>query len=416
MFFCKLLETNARVVALALSVVLVPTGLTARWGHAAPIVLTASADAEIREDVPETPRGAGTLPTMAGVNGPNGELSIRVTSGQNRVALVRFDLSGLTTADIGGNVDLRIFSRGDGLGGTANNAGGVKIYAVNPTAPNATSWNEQTVIYRDAGLAVPVTPAGAHPTSQPNPGNPILGAPLPWVQVANPITWDSNPSDPNRAPGILHENPAFSAAAETTNANRFAANQTVYADYLADLADDGIVQGTYAYQGYVNQPSYMTAAVGTQYPDLFDNDVPGATVGADFDPSQTSFIGYINYDGRTVARPAGTVFSMTTGIEGSPLTMGADVQNANRTALVAYLTNLLDNGHTAANFYIVHKNTIDNDPLPRRADNLPFASKEFWPAGGNLGDWGPQLILNVPEPATGALFAFAVAVALRRRR
>ena len=37
----------------------------------------------------------------------------------------------------------------------------------------------------------------------------------------------------------------------------------------------------------------------------------------------------------------------------------------------------------------------------------PFASKEYWPVGGNLGDWAPQLILNVPEPTAGALLAGA---------
>src|SRR4051812_26269578 len=114
--------------------------LLASGAVAAPIIRPAQADSEVREDQPESARGTLT-PT---------ELSVRVTSLQNRAVLLRFDLSGLTSSSLQGFADLQLFSRNASLGGT--NAGGVKIYGINNSALSA-SWDETTVHYRDAGDA-----------------------------------------------------------------------------------------------------------------------------------------------------------------------------------------------------------------------------------------------------------------------
>jgi hypothetical protein len=369
--------------------------------------LTSQADAEIREDAPETMRGDPAI--GGGVN----ELAVRVTSGQNRAAIIRFDLTGLAAADLMNFADLRLtFQRNGVTGGT--NAGGIKIYGVNGDAPVTSTWNETTVHYRDAGDAVPVSPSGGHPGSQPSPGSPAAGDPVAPVAVNNAPTWNSNPNDPTRAPGLKHENPAYSQAAENTNTTRYNNNVAVRAAYLADLQDDGVVQGSYAYESYVNQPGYMTQSGGS-WPDLASFDRPGATVGADIDPANTTFLGFLNYDARATARVGGDVLSFTTDSDNSPVNMGPSVYEANRTALVDYLTDLLDAGHTDATFLVFQKNAVDADPLPVRSDNLVFASKEFQPAGGNVGDWAPQLVV-APEPTGLGLFGFAALAMARRGR
>jgi hypothetical protein len=43
--------------------------------------------------------------------------------------------------------------------------GGVRIFGLQPTAP-LQNWDEQNVVYRDAGEALPVV-TNAHPVSQP---------------------------------------------------------------------------------------------------------------------------------------------------------------------------------------------------------------------------------------------------------
>src|SRR5688500_2628443 len=126
----------------------------------AALVLPAAADAEIREDAPETPRGVGAPATTGGQT----ELAVRSGGGQNRWSIVRFDLTGLTAADVGAAADLRLSVRGTGW--LNNQAGGVRVFGLNPTAP-LQLWNEQAVIYRDAGDAIPVSPTGGHPGSQP---------------------------------------------------------------------------------------------------------------------------------------------------------------------------------------------------------------------------------------------------------
>lgn len=385
---------------------MIPLFGLASSAEAAPLVLTPSADAEIREDEPERQRGSES--------GGMGELSIRVTSGQNRAALIRFDLTGITAADIEGFADLRLFSRSANLGGTAN-PGGVKIFGLKGSTPLASTWDETTVHYRDAGMALPVV-TGGHPVSQPAPGNPIVGAPVAPITVSDlGVTapgWGSDPNSPTRAPGLRHENPPYSAVVETTNANRYQNNLAIRAAYLADLDDNGTIDnGPYIYENYLNQPSYMTQSGPS---DLFTFDVPGSTVGTDVDMNHAILLGYLNYDAKADGRPAGTVFSFATGLEDSPINMGPDQYNANRASLVAYLTELLNAGYTDANFLIVQKNNVDNDPLPRRSDNLPFASKEFIPVGMVQGAWAPQLIL-APEPGSIAVLGIAAASLLGRR-
>lgn len=387
------------------------TGLTPRAQGA---LIPVGADAEIREDAPETARGATAT---------NTELSVRVTANQNRAFILRFDLTGFTSADLQGHADIRLFSRNASLGGT--NAGGIKIYGLNGNAPLATTWDETTVTYRDAGDGIPVSPVGGHPGSQPSPGaGPAAGAPVAPIAVSNAPSWNSNPNAATRTPGLKHENPAYSAAAETTNATRYSANQQNYTNYQNDLADNGAADHSYVvanpgfdwtttYQSYINQPAYM-ATSGTNYPDLASYDRPGATIGADLDPTLTTFLGYLNYDAKNPSRAAGTMFSFTTGDENSPVNMGPSVYGANNTALVNYLTALLDGGYTSATFLIFQKNAVDGDTLPVRSDNLIFASKEFQPTGGSLGAWAPQLIL-APEPGAATLLAIGAVGLIGRR-
>lgn len=383
---------------------------------AAPITITTAtngggsnggADVEIREQNPEDLRQT-ISPT---------ELATRVTSAQNTAFLLRFDLTGRTVADLQGVADIRLFSRNAGLGGT--NAGGIKIYGLNPANSLATTWSETTAHYRDAGDALPISPAGGHPGSQPSSGA-VPNAPVAPINVANPPSWNANASDPTRAPGLAYQNPPFSQSAQNTNTTRYNNNLAKKTAYDADLADNGVIDapaGTYNYETYINQPGYTQQVTNANYPDLVVADLPLNSIGADATGAGGDYtqLGYLNYDAKNPSRAAGTMFSFTTGSENSPVNMGSAVTDANNTALVNFLTNLLNNNYTSATFLIMQKNSIDADTAPVRSDNLIFASKEFDPGTG-VGAWAPQLILG-PEPgAATALLALAAPMLARARR
>jgi hypothetical protein len=364
----------------------------------AAIVLPSSADAEIREDDPENPRGAGAPASSGGQT----ELSIRDSGGQNRASIVRFDLTGLTAADVGGAVDLRFAVRANTF--LNNDDGGVRIYGVSPTALNVGTWDEQTVTYRDAGGARPVV-AGEHPTNQPAPGTPAAGDPTPPQFVTPAVTWGANPAAPTNAPGLIFENPPYVQAIEDANAAAYTGNQNVRAAYLADLNDDGVVQGTYAYTTYQNQPGYASEA-DPSYP---------LTTKLDADAAQTTLLGFLNWDAAAAAtRPQGTFLSFA---------QSADLSNdnaANNAALIAFLTSVLDSGATSVTFLLDSK--LSTDPAPFTGSNIQFATRDFiptlGPGAGVQGAYAPQLILNVPEPtgAVAALGLLAASAGLRSRR
>lgn len=383
------------------------------------------ADAEIREQNPEDARGGFTT-----VDGPQTELATRSTGGQHTGFLVRFDLTGVTPADIGGFADLRLTFRGNNTGGTANsgsaqpalNGTGLRIYGVNPGAPLANTWNETLVKYRDAGGAYQPSSsplATPNPLAQPSPGA-RTAAPVAPVSLTDP-TWGSNPADPNRAPGIVHESAPYSANVESLNQTRYTANLALY---NADIADDGLANssnGATAYQAYINQQGYTATGFTGNYTDTVNK--PLTTYNADVSSTLTTFLGFLDMDGRTTPRAPGTQLSFSTEDDNSPLSHGFGDTQANRAAMVAYLTNLLNAGETSATFIVFQKNQIavtgDADPNPVRSDNLIFASKEFSPKlganAGVVGAWAPQLVL-APEPTSLSVLALGSLIANRRRK
>ncbi len=391
----------------------------------APIIIKSSvgngADAEIREQNPEDARGGFTT-----VDGPQTELATRSTGGQHTGFLVRFDLTGLTPASIGGFADLRFSFRGNNTGGTANsgsaqpaaNGTGLRIYGVNSGAPLANTWNETLVKYRDAGSAYP-TPAAPSVFAQPAAGARTAAPASPLSQTD--ATWGSNAADANRAPGIVHENAPYSANVESLNQSRYTANLALY---NADLADDGLANSsnsTAAYQAYVNQQGYTATTFTGNYTDTTGK--PLTTYNADLDPTLTTFLGYLDMDGRTTPRAPGSELSFSTEDDNSPLSHGFADTQANRAALVAYLTAMLTAGETSATFVVFQKNQLavtgDNDPNPVRSDNLIFASKEFAPKlgadAGVVGAWAPKLVL-APEPTSLSAFALGSLLVSRRRK
>jgi len=371
----------------------------------AAVMLTPAADAEIREDAPETPRGVGAPATTGGQT----ELAVRSGSGQNRWSIVRFDLTGMSAADVGAAADFRLAVRGASW--LNNQAGGVRIFGLNASAP-VQLWNEQSVIYRDAGDALPVAPVGGHPGSQPSvlgltPGTNPPPAPVTLASFGSSApSWNANSNHADRAPGLTHENAPYSAAVETENAARYQRNQDRHAGTL-----------TGAYEGYINQPAYGQAVTNATYPDLVS--MPLATFNdADSSPtspngSLTTFLGFLNFDALPAAsRPQGFEFSFTNSPDASMLAQNAP----NNAALVAYLQNLINSGGTSATFLVASK--LTGDALPVTGSNMQFASKDFWPVtvATGPGPYAPKLLLNVPEPGGLAAIGIAALVGVARRR
>jgi hypothetical protein len=311
----------------------------------------------------------------------------------------------MSAADVGSAADLRLAVRGTGW--LNNQAGGVRIFGLKAGAPQQ-NWGEQTVIYRDAGDSIPVSPVGGHPGSQPSvagltPGVTPPPAPVTLASYGSSApSWNSNPSSAIRAPGINHENPPYSAAAETENANRYQRNLDRHAGTL-----------TGAYEPYINQPGYTQLTNGT-YPDM--PSIPLSTFN-DLDSSPTSpngtntkFLGFLDFAAQTAAsRPQGFEFSFSHSAD--PAMAGLNV--ANHASLIAYLTDMINAGATSATFLITSK--LAGDAGPVTGSNKQFASKDFWPTtvGTGPGPYAPELI--VPEPAGLAGLGLLAAAAMRRR-
>jgi hypothetical protein len=284
-----------------------------------------------------------------------------------------------------------------------NAAGGVRVFGLNAAAPRQ-NWNEQTVFYRDAGDAIPVSPPGGHPGTKPTTDGWLPGVSAPPAPITTVSSWNSDPNHADRAPGIAHENPPFSQVVQTENQNRYQRNLDRHA---------GTLPGPY--EAYTNQPAYGQAVTNGTYPDLVS--MPLSTFN-DLDSSPTTslgtntrFLGFLDFSAQPGAsRPQGFDFSFTQNTDSAMAGLNA----SNNTALVAYLSDLINAGATNATFLVAAK--LAGDPGSITGSNLQFASKDFWPTtvGTGPGPYAPELALNVPEPA--GLIAFGVAAFLARRR
>src|SRR5262245_42209567 len=106
---------RANVMHRGLGVIACAVAGVALWAQPgtsrAAVIMTAEADAEVRESAPETPRNTGTA-----ASGQITELAIRSGGANNQVAILRFDLAaaGVTNpGDIGGFADLYLYQRAD---------------------------------------------------------------------------------------------------------------------------------------------------------------------------------------------------------------------------------------------------------------------------------------------------------------
>ena len=427
---------SARIAAAA-TVTLASGVWSATAARAATIL--AEADAEIRETQPERTRGFGD----PAASGQQAELQISTTTGtpNRNLALIRFQLPPeiTTPADIEGFVDVRIYNRANfNIGGSGSS---VRLYGIDPTNPLAGSWDEQTVMYRDTGshqLNSPEIGTGQNNLTpsviaQPSPGTVTVADPV--APVAGAAGYGADPNHPRRSPGIRYEDAPFSGQVQNENAARLTYNQNQRTAYLADLDDDGIVQGTYGYLPYINQPGYnvnttTTVAVtnalttgdgdpGTPdgYTDIY-SDVPvtnrpffsGAT-GTwldDLDASAT-YLALATLPGGS--RVAGEFLSFTAE-DGYDNTDGAQ-RAANLQALVDWISAGLTAGHSEFTFILGPGVGVGGDLV--NTVNMQFASKDLIPAGGAAGDYGPRMIV-APEPGSMMLAGVAALGLLRRGR
>jgi hypothetical protein len=406
---------------------------------AAPVTIPTNGDAQIREAIPEQWRA------NSAIGNPQTELGVRAGSSVNDYILLRFDLGamGITTqAQLENNAELRLTLRGNANSNNVQN--GLRIYGVSGTAANATAWNESTVQYRDAGIhqVMLTNNTAVNTTAQSvlnqatvgvvanarSVGNPPVAPQTPVVPADSTYGASNDALATNSAPGLKFEYPPYSAAVKTQNDTTYAANQTIYNNYVAaDNADDGILNSSAPapanYAALVNQVAYAsTTASGV----AIDSTPLPFRSRNDADPTLTTFLGYLNYD-NTTAKAAGTVLSFTDSLDFGSANM--QVNNPlNEAALLSYLGSELTAGRSQISLLIIMKtndpnsdgDTSDSDPGPIATTNIVFASKEFDPDGTGplaVGAWAPQLVL-APEPGSIALIGLAAAGLLggRRRR
>jgi len=402
----------------------------------AQLVISPTADAEIRETVPENTRGFGPTGVASGA-GQQGELQISsgVTGiGNRNLGLIRFQVPNTinTQADLLGYADLQFFFRSQ----FNSAATSFRIYGLNPAHPLNTAWDEQNVMYRDAGSHQnpnPVIGTGqslATPSviSQVSPGNVTTADPA--APIAAVAGYGADPNHPRRSPGILYEDAPFSAQVAAENAARFTFNQTERAAYLADIADDGTLTRAYSYKNYLNQPAYgvnttttlivndgLTVPAGTDiYNDVPESNRPffsGATntYVDDLDMSVLTYLGFTTLPAGT--RLPGDSFAFTTDRDGT-------VENTNPTQLAINLNNLLNflgNGLAGGfhDFTFILGPGIGADGDILNTTNQQIASKDIIGNPGGTGAWAPRLLL-APEPGTLSILAMCAAGLGRRRR
>jgi len=458
----------AWIAAAAAPVLMLP--LNARIASGA-IVAPASADAEIRELQPEFTRGAPTTPPGSGQHGELQISSAPAGTGNRNLALIRFNIptSIATRADLQNYAELRLFFRHQSMNGT----GSVRLYGLSPTHPLNTTWNEEEVMYRDAGNHQDIAPVigsgqsqtpadgqarvirnwGTH-SSVPMPNLMLTGAapPVPAAPASGPGSgfYGADPNHPRRAPGIVYQDAPLSNQVVAENTARYNYNLSQKAAYDADIAD-GTLDGTYAYLPYINQPAYNVTTTTTLavpnaisvgdgdpntvsdgFSDIY-SDVPESnrpffsgptdTYLDDLDTANVRYLGFAQitfpgtavYLGRHISIGANTDPLVTT-----PLSEA----NAAMAELLDFIGDALELGYRELTFLVgPGVGAVGGGLDPTNNVNLQIASKEYFnsapPAGFpviNAGDLAPVLVL-APEPGSIALAAMGLAaLGLRRRR
>jgi hypothetical protein len=430
------------VLASAAGVVLI--ALLGFGASAAPIVVTPSADAEIRETAPEFTRGS-PLPPASGSSTQKDELQIsslpntggviNSASSNRNLAVIRFHLPNeiQSSAALMNYAELRLTFRPNAM----NGAGSLRLYGLKPTSLLNATWDETNVMYRDAGIHQNPNPvigsgqANLTPSviAQPAfPAPPILGTP----------GYGADPNHPRRAPGIRYENAPYSTQVDAENQARFTWNQSHPSQILPYVNQPGYNVGRIGEGGgTLGVPNAISVGdgdpttTGDGFTDIY-NDVPNSNrpfySGAtqtwvdDLIASDTTYIGYsqvtfpsnTNYGGQYISVGANApTFAGTSLNNDTPV---ADAEAA-RAALVSFLGTYIDQGQRDFTFIVGPGIGTLAGGGPERINNanLQIASKEYTPANGTMGDYAAQLILT-PEPGAVSLLMIAAGTLLGARR
>lgn len=384
------------------------------------VVVPANADAEIRESQPEFTRGFGV---PAG-SGQAAELQLSQINSNRNLAIVRFSLAGMTSADLGGYAALNMYFRAGTNFGTADGAS-VRLYALNPTHPLNATWNEQEVMYRDAGSHQLVNPQIGSGQSLQSPSVINQSAGFPTPPVSGSAGYGANPTHSRRAPGIRYEDAPFSAQIEAENQARFLYNQAngTTLPYINQPGYGVRATTTLAVADAVSVGDGNPATTGDGYTDIY-SDIPETNRPWDSGPTDSyvddldgyTLIGYSRMIGNSAAGFF-VDFGSTIGFDNTPASHESMIQ-AN---LLSFLGTQLDLGQTEFTFLVgrglatldFDGDTLIDDPVHGGA--VHFASKDLIPAGGFAGDFAPRLIV-APEPGSMMLLGLAGAAGLLRRR
>jgi hypothetical protein len=413
------------------------TAATATTSRAA--VYSANADAEIRENQPEFTRGFGA----PAVSGQQTELQLSQIESNRNLSLIRISLPlGTTAGDLGGYASLRTMWRSNATSNFGTGGGSVRLYALDPSHAQNTTWDEQNVFYRDAGShqQVNVNPGTGQSLTTPS----VLAQPSiagltpefndPPAPIAGFAGYGANPTHAQRAPGIVFDNAPYSQQVQNENQAR----------YQYNLDQRALGAGGEAYLPYINQPAYgirqaasarpVTNAISTGDGDPFtttdgyanvDSDIPesnrpwdsGPTNSYvdDLDPVAYQLLGYAKLTGTWT----GQLFIDFGDSNGTDTTPSAHELSI-RANLISYLTNGLNAGYTDFTFLLgrglgtldFDGDTVMDDVVSGTAVHL--AAKEFAPLTG--GNFAAQLII-APEPgsATLAILGLVTALGVRRR-
>lgn len=407
------------------------------------IATRSTADAEIREVTPEFTRGntsnyvSGTGQNELQLSSiPNAAGVISSASSNRNVALVKFHVpeSITTSADLLNYADLRVFFRPNSM----NGAGSIRVYGLKPTATLSGTWNEDNVMYRDAGdhqmVNVAVQQGGQSLTSPS-----VLSQPAPPNAPITPVVgYNADANHSRRAPGIRYENAPLSNQVIAENNARFTWNQSHPSQLLPYIAQPAYNVGRLGESGgTLAVPTALTAGdgdpttMGDGFTDIY-NDVPNTNRPLFSGTTQTwvddliaADVTYLGYS--QVTFPSNTAYTgqwIGLGLN-APTFAGTSLNNdtptadmlAARLALVTFIGTYLDLGFRDLTFLIGSGIGTVAGGGPERINgaNLQIASKEFQPTGGAVGDFAPQLTL-APEPGVASLAVLGLAALTARGR